>query len=78
MQSSLPPGISIAKADDLEEWHMDLQVLDSNPIYADQTYRLKFSFSKSYPIGKRRLWLPSGYRSSHPALPTLGPYVRHF
>jgi ubiquitin-protein ligase len=30
---------------------MDIQVLDDNPIYKGQTYRLKFMFSSNYPIG---------------------------
>ncbi|KLJ05866.1 ubiquitin-conjugating enzyme E2 W [Blastomyces silverae] len=51
MQSSLPPGISLVKAEDLEEWQMDISVLDkSNPLYLNETYRLKFTFSKNYPI----------------------------
>ncbi|KAI9828666.1 MAG: hypothetical protein M1832_001769 [Thelocarpon impressellum] len=46
----LPPGISIASAGDLKEWQMDIRVLDDNPLYRNETYRLKFSFSNSYPI----------------------------
>jgi len=38
-------------ADNFESWLMDIQVLDDNPIYKGQTYRLKFVFSMSYPIG---------------------------
>ena len=64
MQSSLPPGISIAKADSLDEWHMDIQVLDSNPLYVDQTYRLKFTFGKNYPIGAL-----CGHLPTSPSLP---------
>lgn len=30
---------------------MDIQVLDDNPIYKNETYRLEFRFSPSYPIG---------------------------
>lgn len=30
---------------------MDIRVLDDNPLYAGQTYRLKFRFSNNYPIG---------------------------
>lgn len=52
MQDHIPPGISIAKSDNLEEWLMDIKVLDDNPIYKGQTYRLKFTFSNKYPIGK--------------------------
>lgn len=51
MQGHLPPGITIAKADDLEEWQMDLRVLDENPLYQNQIYRLKFTFTSKYPIG---------------------------
>lgn len=51
MHDHLPPGISIALADDLETWYMDIKVLDGNPIYANEEYRLKFKFSSSYPIG---------------------------
>lgn len=52
MQDHLPPGISIAKSDNLEEWQMDIKVLDENPLYKNETYRLKFTFGKKYPIGK--------------------------
>lgn len=51
MQGHLPPGISFAKQENLEEWQMDIKVLDDNPLYRDQTYRLKFTFSSKYPIG---------------------------
>ncbi|KAJ5899247.1 hypothetical protein N7495_003991 [Penicillium taxi] len=46
----LPPGIFLVKAENLEEWQMDIKVLDDNPLYKDETYRLKFTFSKKYPI----------------------------
>lgn len=52
MQSAMPPGVSIVKAENLEEWQMDIQVMDSNPLYLNEIYRLKFTFSKGYPIGK--------------------------
>ena len=29
---------------------MDIRVLDANPIYQDQTFRLRFRFSGNYPI----------------------------
>ncbi|EAS33608.1 ubiquitin conjugating enzyme [Coccidioides immitis RS] len=50
MQSSLPPGISIVNADNFHEWEMDIQVLDSNPLYQNDTYRLHFTFTRNYPI----------------------------
>lgn len=30
---------------------MDLRVLDENPLYQNQIYRLKFTFTSKYPIG---------------------------
>jgi ubiquitin-conjugating enzyme E2 W len=54
MQEHVPPGIAIVKCDNLEEWQMDIKILDQNPLYLDQTYRLKFTFSNKYPIGKSR------------------------
>ncbi|KAJ5513637.1 hypothetical protein N7463_003189 [Penicillium fimorum] len=50
MQEHIPPGITIVKCDNLEEWQMDIKILDQNPLYLDQTYRLKFTFSNKYPI----------------------------
>ena len=29
----------------------DIQVLDQNPLYLNQIYRLKFRFPPTYPIG---------------------------
>ncbi|KAL3964317.1 hypothetical protein ACCO45_001321 [Purpureocillium lilacinum] len=46
----LPPGIELVDGDSLREWTLDIRVLDNNPIYRDQTYRLKFLFPESYPI----------------------------
>ncbi|KAL4868689.1 hypothetical protein BDV12DRAFT_197034 [Aspergillus spectabilis] len=50
MKEHLPPGISIVKAENLEEWQMDIKVLDDNPLYQNETYRLKFTFGSKYPI----------------------------
>lgn len=51
----LPPGIDLVTAGaengDLSDWFLDIRVLDQNPLYTDETYRLKFRFPKSYPIG---------------------------
>jgi ubiquitin-protein ligase len=55
MQGHLPPGISIVKAEDFEEWQMDIRVLDSNPLYQNEAYRLKFTFGSKYPIGESSL-----------------------
>jgi ubiquitin-conjugating enzyme E2 W len=52
INSSLPPGLSLVSADGFDEWFMDIKVLDANPLYLNETYRLKFKFSASYPIGK--------------------------
>ncbi|CAL5868123.1 uncharacterized protein PFLUO_LOCUS2347 [Penicillium psychrofluorescens] len=50
LKEHVPPGISVAKSDNLEEWQMDIKVLDDNPLYQNQTYRLKFTFGRKYPI----------------------------
>lgn len=50
LQDKLPPGITLIRADDFREWLMDIRVMDDNPLYNDQTYRLKFTFTQSYPI----------------------------
>ncbi|CAF9910618.1 hypothetical protein IMSHALPRED_009261 [Imshaugia aleurites] len=50
IQQSLPPGIDFVSAPDFKQWEMDIRVLDANPLYADQTYRLRFRFSPNYPI----------------------------
>ena len=47
----LPPGIKLVSAEDFQTWIMDVQVMDDNPIYNGQTYRLQFKFTDSYPIG---------------------------
>ncbi|KZL86709.1 ubiquitin-conjugating enzyme [Colletotrichum incanum] len=51
LNTGLPPGIDLISADNFEEWFMDIKVLDDNPLYKDQVYRLKFKFSQQYPIG---------------------------
>ncbi|KAF2146539.1 uncharacterized protein K452DRAFT_294103 [Aplosporella prunicola CBS 121167] len=50
IHEGLPPGIDLVKADDWDEWLMDIRVVDDNPIYRGETYRLKFKFSNNYPI----------------------------
>ncbi|RDW78990.1 uncharacterized protein DSM5745_05842 [Aspergillus mulundensis] len=50
IKEQLPPGITLHKADDLQQWEMDIQVLDNNPLYLGETYRLRFTFSSKYPI----------------------------
>ncbi|KAI4143312.1 MAG: hypothetical protein LQ340_007046, partial [Diploschistes diacapsis] len=46
----LPDGITLVSAPNLTEWTMDIRVLDPNPIYLHQTFRLRFRFSPHYPI----------------------------
>ncbi|OAA32684.1 ubiquitin conjugating enzyme [Moelleriella libera RCEF 2490] len=46
----LPPGIELVDGESLKEWTFDIRVLDSNPLYENQTYRLQFQFPQSYPI----------------------------
>ncbi|GKT42356.1 putative ubiquitin-conjugating enzyme protein 17 [Colletotrichum spaethianum] len=50
LNTGLPPGIDLISADNFEEWFMDIRVLDENPLYKDEVYRLKFKFSQQYPI----------------------------
>lgn len=50
-KQKLPPGIDLIRADDFREWLLDIRVLDDNPIYKDQVFRLSFIFSQQYPIG---------------------------
>jgi len=50
LHEHIAPGIALVSAVDLQEWDMDIQVLDDNPLYKGQTYRLKFKFSNAYPI----------------------------
>lgn len=51
--SSLPDGICLVSADNLEEWYLDIKVLDNNPLYLDKTFRLLFRFGEQYPIGMK-------------------------
>jgi ubiquitin-conjugating enzyme E2 W len=53
LRSNLPPGVELIRAEDFAEWLMDIRVVDSNPIYAGEVYRLKFTFSPNYPIEVR-------------------------
>lgn len=41
---------------------MDIRVLDANPIYLNQVYRLRFRFSNNYPIGKS---IPANLSTAH-------------
>ncbi|KUJ22292.1 putative ubiquitin-conjugating enzyme E2 W [Mollisia scopiformis] len=50
LHESLPPGIELVSAEDFQDWLLDIRVLDANPLYLNQTYRLKFKFSAQYPI----------------------------
>lgn len=51
IKESLPAGITLVSADDLETWYLDVKVLDANPLYLDKTFRLLFKFGDQYPIG---------------------------
>jgi ubiquitin-conjugating enzyme E2 W len=43
---------------------MDIRVVDDNPLYAGEVYRLKFVFSSSYPIEVGQSPIPC-----HPSIP---------
>jgi len=51
---------------------MDIQVLDPNPLYLNQTYRLRFRFSKNYPIGPS--FPPPNLFFPHPKNPHTHPF----
>jgi ubiquitin-conjugating enzyme E2 W len=63
IHGNLPPGITLFSAEGFQEWFLDIQVLDANPLYMNQTYRLKFKFSPSYPIGMHTHLFCHGSRS---------------
>ncbi|TGZ78387.1 UBC-like protein [Ascodesmis nigricans] len=50
IHQGLAPGIFFVNSPNLQHWQMDIQVLDSNPLYAGKTFRLNFRFSNNYPI----------------------------
>jgi ubiquitin-conjugating enzyme E2 W len=50
INKGMPPGISLVSADNLEEWLLDIRVLDTNPLYLNKIFRLRFRFSQQYPI----------------------------
>jgi ubiquitin-conjugating enzyme E2 W len=50
MHGQLPPGITLVRADDFQTWLMDMSLPDPNPLYLNETYRLKFVFNQHYPI----------------------------
>ncbi|KAF9775142.1 hypothetical protein IL306_006779, partial [Fusarium sp. DS 682] len=51
-KDGMPPGITLIERNDsvAGDWFVDIQVLDDNPLYKNQIYRLKFHFPKMYPI----------------------------
>ncbi|TQV99668.1 ubiquitin-conjugating enzyme [Cordyceps javanica] len=59
-KQGLPPGIDLISGEDMREWQFDIRVLDGNPLYRDQTFRLKIVFSDSYPIEPPEATFESG------------------
>ncbi|CAM1505640.1 Fc.00g112770.m01.CDS01 [Cosmosporella sp. VM-42] len=51
-KDGLPPGIDLIQREDsvAGDWLLDIRVLDQNPLYKGDIYRLKFKFPKMYPI----------------------------
>ncbi|KAL9107673.1 MAG: hypothetical protein Q9227_007480 [Pyrenula ochraceoflavens] len=64
IHKGLPPGITLVKADDFRQWWMDIRVLDGNPIYKDQVFRLQFVFTNQYPIGTSLVLPPLAAREA--------------
>ncbi|OJJ76249.1 hypothetical protein ASPBRDRAFT_38666 [Aspergillus brasiliensis CBS 101740] len=76
MKDHLPPGITIVKSENLEEWQMDIKVLDSNPLYQNETYRLKFTFSNKYPIEPPEVqFIECPRTSDHPRPIPIHPHI---
>lgn len=71
MKDHLPPGIEIVEAENFDQWLMDIRVLDANPLYTNQIFRLKLTFSSKYPIG---MYLH--YPQTHVLFSPLGPEYR--
>lgn len=71
-----PPGIELVSSGgdgkELNDWLFDIRVLDSNPIYKDEIYRLRFRFPRAYPIGTWWQSLPAA-RSSMLIWSTIEP-----
>lgn len=49
-KTGLAAGMELVSFEPLNEWIVDIKVLDENPLYMNQTYRLKMNFSDTYPI----------------------------
>ncbi|KAK8150297.1 hypothetical protein MY1884_000991 [Beauveria asiatica] len=49
-KQGLPPGLELISGDDMREWQFDIRVLDGNPLYHNQIFRLKIAFGDAYPI----------------------------
>ncbi|KAJ5991465.1 hypothetical protein N7522_011672 [Penicillium canescens] len=76
MKDHVPPGIEIVKSDTLEEWQMDIKVLDDNPLYFNQTYRLKFTFSNKYPIEPPEVqFIQCDASTGHPRTIPMHPHI---
>ncbi|CAG8880788.1 unnamed protein product [Penicillium salamii] len=75
MQDHLPPGIAMVKCENLEEWQMDIKVLDQNPLYQDQTYRLKFTFSNKYPIAPEVQFIQCAESTGTPRSIPIHPHI---
>ena len=50
---------------------MDIRVLDANPLYMNQVFRLSFIFSESYPIGMCPISMTSAWRSNGACVETM-------
>lgn len=66
IHNGLPPGIALISADNFEEWQLDIRVLDQNPLYLNEIYRLRFRFSSQYPIGTSPAHPPPSHHTSKP------------
>ncbi|TGO84352.1 hypothetical protein BPOR_0515g00050 [Botrytis porri] len=73
IHQSLPPGITLVSAEDFKEWLVDICVLDSNPLYQGETYRIKLVFTPNYPIGTSLSLSPLQSFIPSPPIPSTPP-----
>lgn len=68
-KDGLPQGISLVKADDFDEWLLDIRVFGENPLYKGQRFRLKFKFGNNYPIEPPEVTFTTGLERQIPMHP---------
>ena len=50
LNKTTPSGITLAHADNLQEWQVDIQIPDNKLYKSTEKFRLSFKFPSTYPI----------------------------